>query len=606
MPPAMVDGHCVQISANQDRLSALRAGNLGDGLSSVVRVCALLAASWHTAAACLDDVPMHFVDVPASASGLDWAHRSGGVGTAKRWMIECVGPGLGLIDVDGDGDLDVYFVQGGTVDEDGRPIDGSDVAGDALYLNDGAGRFARATKGDVGKGFGFGVTAADVDGDDDVDLFIANLGFNELLLNDGKGVFTRAPNGNGLAGAAEHWSMAAAFADVDGDGDLDAYVANYLAHDLEHERIGGGQLCRWVGCEVPCGPAGLEAQADRFYLNDGDGHFTDMTDELGFADAERAYAFQPVFSDFDGDGDPDLFVANDSVPNALWTNTTKPGGAPTFEEQGLLAGVALSDTGKEQAAMGVAVADIDDDGRDDLVMTNFSQEANALFKNESDSDMGMLFFDEGQRSGIGRPSFFDLGWGTNLFDADLDGDRDLFVANGHVYPHVDGCEITKTSFAQRNRMFEQVARGRFRPIDEAAGPGFVVEASSRGSVAGDIDGDGDVDVLVVNLDGPPTLLRNDGRASGAWSVVGLRPLAIAVGARVELTVGDATRSAEVRCGSSFLCAEPSALHFGLGELHADDTLSARVRWRDGLVEVFDDLEPGKVLTLVRGEGEAQP
>jgi len=537
--------------------------------------------------------------VPSEASGLTLAHRSGAPGVAKRHMIECVGPGAGLFDADGDGDLDAWQVRGGEVQPDGSwsaPADG-----DVLYLNDGAARFAPAPLADTGRGFGFGVAAADVDGDEDLDVYLADLGPNRLLRNEGAARLVPVPAADGAAGAADDWSMAGAFADPDGDGDLDLYVSNYLAHDLAHPMIASGRPCRWLGCEVPCGPKGLRPQADRFFLNDGDGRFREATQAAGFAAPAPAYAFQAVWTDVDADGRIDLFVANDSVPNYLFVNATPAGGALRFEEQGLAAGCALSDTGKEQAGMGVAAGDLDGNGLLDLVMTNFSQEQNAAFVNESRPGAPALF-DDGSRSGLGWPSFHDLGWGVNLLDADLDGDLDVFVANGHVYPHADGCGISHTVYAQRCRVFEQVAPGRFRDVTEAAGPALQEAHAHRGSAAGDVDGDGDADLLVARLDATPRLLRNDSARAGDWTRVLLAPPARAAGARLELRAAGRTWTGEVRAGSSFLGVEdPAALHVGVP---AGASLDARVRWPDGRLEEWSGLQPGRVLVLARGAGRA--
>jgi len=559
------------------------------------------AAAARASAAPGDGERFVFVERTAAESGVDFVHRSGAPGAVKRFMIECVGAGVGLVDVDGDGDLDLYLVQGGDVTGDGGLVLGP-RSRDALLLNDGDARFVDAGEagGELGAGFGFGVTAADVDDDGDEDLLVTSLGVNELLVNDGDGRFARAADAGGLAGEAADWSIAAAFGDVDLDGDLDAYVTNYLHHDREH-RLLRGKPCPWLGCDVPCGPVGLDAQPDRLHVNDGTGRFTDVTAAAGLGDVKPGYAFQPVFTDVEGDGDLDLFVANDSVANGFHVNLG-PGddGLPRFEERGLRSGLALSATGQAQAGMGVAVGDVDGDGRCDIVMTNFSREENALFLNASSAELGPMFFDESRTAGLGRGSYFDLGWGVCLLDAELDGDRDVFVANGHVYPQVDGCDISQLAFAQRNRLFEQVRPGRFAEAT-AGGGGLDPVRPSRGAAAGDLDGDGDVDLVVSEIDGPPTLLLNESPRRGSWIQLDLRPLVAAVGARVELRAGERRLVGEVRRGSSFASTEDRRLHFGVP---ADgEPLEAIVHWIGGARERFGGLRPGTVATLVRGTGE---
>ncbi|MBM3986322.1 MAG: CRTAC1 family protein, partial [Planctomycetes bacterium] len=475
-------------------------------------------------------------------------------------------------------------------------------APDVLYLNDGAARFAPAPQVETGRGFGFGVCAADVDGDADLDIYLADLGPNRLLRNEGDARLAPVPGAGGAAGAADDWSMCGAFADPDADGDLDLYVTNYLAHDRAHPMIASGRPCRWLGCEVPCGPKGLTPQADRYFVNDGAGGFAEGTQAAGFAAAAPAYAFQAVWTDADGDGLADLFVANDSVPNYLFRNLGPADGAPArFAEVGLAAGCALSDTGKEQAGMGVAVGALDGDSRLDLVMTNFSQEQNAAFRNQGRAGAPLLF-DDGTRTGLGWPSFHDLGWGANSFDADLDGDLDVFVANGHVYPQVDGCGISHTTYAQRCRLYEQVAPGRFRDATDRAGPALQVPDAHRGSAAGDLDGDGDIDLLVARLDAPPRLLLNESARAGSWLRVVLAPPASAPGARVTLAGAERTWTGEARAGSSFLGVEdPAALHVGVPD---DASFTASVRWPDGRVETFTGLHAGRTHVLTLGSGSA--
>ncbi len=571
---------------------------LGTAVGAAALAPQVADSGWRPAPAEAVVAALHFREVDAQASGLSVAHRSGAPGAAKRHMIECVGPGAGLFDADGDGDLDAWQVRGGQVQPDGlwQPAAEPDV----LYLNDGTAHFAPAPQADTGRGFGFGVSAADVDGDADLDVYLTDLGPNRLLRNAGDARFAPVPDAGGAAGAVDDWSMAGAFADPDADGDLDLYVTNYLAHDLSHPMIASGRPCRWLGCEVPCGPKGLAPQADRYFVNDGAGGFAEGTQAAGFAAVAPAYAFQATWTDVDDDGLLDLFVANDSMPHYLFRNLGPSPDAPArFAEQGLAAGCALSDTGKEQAGMGVAAGDLDGNGQLDLVMTNFSQEQNAAFRNQSRPGQPLLF-DDGSRTGLGWPSFHDLGWGANLLDADLDGDLDLFVANGHVYPHVDGCGISHTTFAQRCRLYEQVAPGRFRDATDRAGPALQVAGAHRGSAAGDLDGDGDADLLVACLDATPRLLLNESVRAGIWLRIVLAPAARAPGARITLTGAERTWVGEARAGSSFLGVEdPAALLVGVP---GDASFAATVRWPGGRVETFSGLRPGQTVVLTLGSG----
>jgi len=546
-------------------------------------------------------------------SGVSFRHHSGSTGPEMRFMIECVGSGVGMFDADDDGDLDLYLVQGGDVKPNGEIVVG-ERSRDSLYLNDGFANFSEGGDevGELSAGFGFGVVAGDVDDDGDEDILVMNLGLNDLLENrldeDGVARFVRREDGGGFAGEVTDWSMGAALGDIDRDGDLDVYVANYLAHDLSHRMLSGSP-CRWLGCEVPCGPEGLDPQGDRLYLNDGLGYFLEITKRTAVGKARPAYAFQPVFSDLDGDGDLDLFVSNDSMPNSFYVNEGLDAhGIPKLLEQSMRSGLALSDSGKEQAGMGVAVGDVDRDGLFDLVMTNFSREPNALYRNASCDASGALFFDEAGRFGLGRPSFFDLGWGATFFDVELDGDADLFIANGHVYPQVDACNISQVKFEQPDRIFfwesGRFVAGSLEGDDDLAD--LMQARASRGAAAGDLDRDGDVDVVVSVLGGAPRILENTSTHVGTWVGVDLRPVTDSVGSRVEVRTARSSEEpqaswvSEVRRGSSFLGTEPRRLHFGLPR--TAEKVSVLVRWPDGTQESWVNQSTGQMLLLARGSG----
>ena len=488
----------------------------------------------------------------------------------KPAILDGTGPGLAILDYDGDGLQDIYLVNGGVTYDLGAVH-----AANVLYRNRGGGRFedvtARAGVGD--RHFGHGANAADLDGDGDVDLFVTNYGRNTYYRNRGDGTFEDATEEAGLGD--ESWSTGAAFADADGDGDLDLYVANYVGFDARTTPRLGNSRCVFMGVSVFCGPRGLTPVQDRYYRNRGDGTFEDATAAAGLQRPEPYYGLGVIFGDIDQDGDPDLYVADDATPNLLYLNR----GDGTFVEEGLLRGVAVSQEGTEQAGMGASLGDYDGDGRVDLVVTNFSHDTHTLYRNA-----GAMFEVTTFRAGLGPPTLPKLGWGVGLVDLDGDGWKDLFFAHGHVYPQMDGRGLG-TSYRQQNQVLRNLGNGRFEDVTAAAGPGLAVVESSRGAAFGDLDGDGDPDVVVVNLDAAPTLLRNDRSAATTW--VGLvthgrghNPDAI--GALVTARTGDLRQTAEVRAGSGYLSRDDQRILFGLGASAAPEVIE--IRWRDGARE----------------------
>ena len=531
---------------------------------------------------------IRLVDVAAEA-GLTLLNVCGG--PSKDYIVEVNGNGAAFFDYDNDGDLDVLIVNGST-------LDGMRRRGDpmlALYRNDGKGHFDDVTPstGIGARGWGMGACVADYDNDGAQDVYVTAFGPNLLFRGSGDGTFTDVTTRANVGDP--HWSTNCAFADYDRDGDLDLYVANYLTFsERTVPRRGATPDCKYLGADVMCGPKGLAGEPDVLYRNNGDGTFTDVSRGAGIADP-GGYGFGVLFSDLDDDGWPDIFVANDSVANLLFHNNRNG----TFAETGLVSGLALSGDGKPQASMGVDAADYDGDGRLDVFVTNFSQDYHTLYRNG-----GPFFTDVSHQAGVVTPSLAYLGWGTGFADFDNDGLVDLFVANGHVYPEIDR-RGTRTTYRQRKQLFRNTGNGRFREATDEAGGGLLIEKSSRGAAFGDYDNDGDVDVLVINLNDRPTLLRNDTAAGNSWitlKLVGRSSNRDAVGARVWLEHARAPQVAEVRSGGSYLSHNDMRVHFGLGQ--RPDPGPITVRWPDGATERFEGLQANTIHVIRQGTGRA--
>ncbi len=511
--------------------------------------------------------------------GLEFRHHNGGSG--KRYYPETDGSGVVLFDFDGDGDLDVFFV-----DSEALPGYEGEAPRSLLYRNDGANRFVEVTERaalDV-HGYGMGGSSADYDGDGDLDLYVTHFRENQLFRNDGDGTFTDVTEEAGVGD--DRWSMSAAFADLDRDGDLDLYVTNYIVYSIEQPTLCFNDM---LGVGAFCHPELFEAQADRYFVNNGDGTFSDRTVESGFAVA-AGKGMGVVTTDLDNDGWLDLYVANDTTPNTLFRNR----GDGRFEDSSLLSGTALGDTGLAEAGMGVAAADVDEDGFVDLYVTNFALETNALYRNLGDG----LFVDGRTALGVAQPSLVLLGFGTVFSDFDLDGDLDLAVANGHILDNVELMEERKDlTYKQPNQILENVGGGRFR---ELSGGGLDVIAASRGLAQGDLDGDGDVDLVITNSNDRAEVYENVSQRA-AWLAVdlgGAPGSALAIGSRIELLADGRRQSREVASVDSYLSQSSRTAIFGLTGTEGERVL--RVRFADGSRRRFEDVPIGKRLRLPEG------
>ena len=522
---------------------------------------------------------VHFVDVTAVA-GLDFRHRSGS--HIKNHIVEAKGGGGALLDYDGDGFLDVYLVSGAQPDR--RQTD-AEVPRNALFRNSGDGTFvdvtARSGVGDTG--WGMGCAAGDIDDDGDVDIYVTNYGRNVLYRNDGDGTFTDISVRSGVD--LEGWSSGASFGDYDRDGDLDLYVARYLNFTPGVAPPRGGM---WKGTLVFAGPMGLEGAADALYRNDGRGRFVDVSRQTGVAVEQPQYGLGVLFADYDGDGDADILVANDSAPNFLFENQ----GDGTFVDVGLRAGVAFGGEGIVQASMGIAYGDYDGDGWMDFLLTHFEDDYNTLYHNRGDGSFAVA----SAEAGLYEPSLSRLSFGTCFLDYDNDGDQDLVVANGHVYPQMKHVQAGK--YAEPNQLFVNLGReDGYRFVDSPAGD-LDVPNVSRGVSKGDIDNDGDVDLLIVNLDGVPCLLRNDGGNGGNWlmvRLVGRESNREGVGARVRVVAGDLEQVVEVTGGGSFLSHSDSRAHFGLGARSGVEHVE--VRWPSGKSQQIRGVKVNQILVV---------
>ncbi|GAB4242580.1 MAG: CRTAC1 family protein [Acidobacteriota bacterium] len=502
----------------------------------------------------------------------------------KPFIPESMSGGGAFLDFDRDGWMDLYLVDGSSLE---GVRTGRNEAYNRLYRNRGDGTFEDVTeKAGVGdRSWGNGACVGDVDNDGWDDIFVTNIGPDILYRNRGDGTFARIP---GPWDSDPAWSSSCGFGDADNDGDLDLYVSHYVGFDFQNPPT-EGPGCVYRGVKVQCGPRGLPALADRYYRNEGGGHFVDATDAAGFNPGESYYGLGVIWSDFDGDGDVDVFVANDSVPNFLFENA----GDGTFMEVGLLAGVSFNEDGREQAGMGVDFADFDNDLDLDLVVTNFSDDTNTLYRYEGDGH----FVDVTYRANLGDVSWQRLGWGVAFVDLDLDGWKDLVIANGHVYPEVDRYEIG-TAFRQRNFVFRNLRNGQFEEVTEQAGPGFQEVRNSRAVLAGDVNNDGHVDFVITNLDEEPSLLINDGSAQGHWLLLhleGTKSNRNAIGARVIVRAGDLVQMRTVNGGGGYQGQSDLRLHFGLaGHTTADEI---EIRWPSGRVQRLQGIRADQILKI---------
>ena len=554
-------------------------------MKHLVRTCVCLAAICLVgcAAEIVPDAPaIQFTDI-SSTVGIDFTHVSGTL--EQRLIIESMSGGAAFFDYDDDSYLDVFVVDATRLKAP------PPTATNRLYRNttNPAGndrRFQDVTdaSGLRRTGWGMGCTTGDIDGDGHVDLYVTYFGANVLYRNEDGSHFSDITEAAGVGDP--RWGTSAAFGDLDADGDLDLYVANYLVFDLQDPPNGGEFCSGWKGLDTFCGPHGLKAQADVLYRNDGDGRFTDISVETG-VDEFRYPALGVLLSDTDRDGDQDLYVANDSRPNLLFRND----GDWQLTDIGPGAGVAMSEDGRSQAGMGVAMGDFDADGAPDLLVTNFDDDYNTLYHNEGAGG----FEDVSFSSGIGQPALAFVGFGAIFLDFDHDARLDIFVANGHVYPQID-TSGTNSTYAQHDHLFRNVDGSHFalfRPGGESPFESRV----SRGASAADFDNDGDLDLFVTHLNDQPALYRNDA-ASGNWlgiSLEGHSSSRDGAGARVEVHTDGHVQVRECLRGSSFLSSEDPRLHFGLGTTLIVDSLT--VHWPAGGKQRLVAVEANQYLLL---------
>ena len=517
-------------------------------------------------------------------SGVTFQHHAD---PEKKYIVESMSGGLALFDFDNDGLLDIYFVDSLTVETAGNPR----AARSTLYRNRGKGRFDDVTdKAGVGHpGWGMGVCTADVDGDGWEDLYVTALGGNKYYRNNRDGTFADLTAAAGLA--AGGWSAGCGFADYDRDGDLDLFVARYVRIDLANlPQFGKDKTCEYRGVAVQCGPRGLPGESDFLFRNEGNGKFSDVSQHAGVSDPREYFGLGIGWFDYDEDGWLDLYVANDSTPNYLYHNQ-KNG---TFKEIAFPMGVAVSQDGAEQGSMGVAIGDYDNSGRPSVWVTNFSEEYNALYRNNGDH-----FTDTSFQSKTAAVSLPFVGWGNAFFDYDNDGLLDMIVVNGHVYPQLDKARLRASAgYRQRKLLFHNRGNGTFDEVGPSYGQVVMEERVSRGLAVGDLDNDGRLDVVINDLDGSPQLLRNEIDGAGHWLSVKLRGKGLntgAIGAVVTARIGGAAQKRLVQSGSSYISQEDKRLHFGLGKAAA--VTSLEVRWPDGTTTMLADVKTNQILEV---------
>jgi hypothetical protein len=524
----------------------------------------------------------------ARQAGLTHPVVYGGVDT-KHYILEVVGCGVAFIDYDNDGWQDLFVLSGTRLD--GDPAG----ATNRLYKNNRNGTFTDVTEqaGLRRTGWASAVTVGDYDNDGFDDLFITYYGRNVLFRNNGNGTFSDVTEKAGLAQEAVRYGSGCTWVDYDRDGHLDLFVATYLNTTLEKlPKPGENPDCTWKGMPVNCGPRGLPTGYVQLFRNNGDGTFRDVSRESGVATAAGSYPMTAVAVDVDNDGWPDIYVACDSTASWLFRNQHDG----TFREEGLQRGAALSEDGLEQAGMGIGVGDYDLDGSLDIVKTHFSDDTNVLYRNDGKGN----FDDFTLRAGLGVETRF-VGWGAGIVDLDNDGHPDLFLVTGSVYPEIEQ-KVPAYPFRTPRLVFRNLGDGRFEELIDEAGPGVAAAHTSRGCAFGDFDNDGDMDVVVINMNEPPSLLRNDVTGGGHWLkvlLVGAQSNRSAIGARVTARYGGRIQAQEVMAQASFYSANDRRLHFGLGPATAADLT---IRWPTGATETVPNVAADHLVVIREGAG----
>ncbi|GAC1421167.1 MAG: hypothetical protein NVSMB62_15860 [Acidobacteriaceae bacterium] len=565
-------------------LPLLLAGDLGAQAHSLPSA----APSGARTRVCKSRAVPQLVDVTRS-SGITFNHLAA---PEKKYIVESMSGGVLILDVDRDGWPDIYFTNAPTVD---MALKGQKARG-ALYRNNHDGTFQDVTdKAGIGAPcFAMGGAVGDYNNDGWPDIYVTCLGGNVLYRNNGDGTFTDVTSKAGVTDG--RWSTGAAFGDYDGDGFVDLLVTNYVDFKLNDlPGFGKSPTCKFRGIDVQCGPRGLKGAGDSLFHNNGDGTFTDVSKSAGAYDPSGYYGLGVIFSDFGNTGRLDAYVANDSTPNYLYRNISNG----KFSEIGLESGTAVSGDGSEQGSMGIAVADYNHTGRFSIYVTNFADEFNALYRNDGKYNFSDVSYD----SGVALPSLPYVKWGTAFADLDNDGWSDLFSVNGHVYPQVDTTP-SGARYREPENLLMNEHDGTFCDAGEQAGTAIQEPRVSRGLAAVDLFNDGNVDFVVENLDGSPTILRNKGIPGNQWvsfELGGTKSNRLGIGARVTLVSDGITQTDEVRSGGSYLSQNDLRLHFGVASAKLIDRVE--IRWPSGQVDRLSNLKPNRFYSLLEGVGQ---